>query len=114
MNVVKSYRGQVMIDINRAKGIFDRYGGIVRTYQLTEERIYYADIAYLMNAGLIEKVLTGYYQWIDPDNQSEGTGSFAWIPLCVTMATAIVHRLSGILLSANIPTERDLRLIIRL
>ena len=48
-----------MIDINRAKGMFDRYGGITRTYQLTEERIYYAEIAYLINAGLIEKVRTG-------------------------------------------------------
>ena len=47
-----------MIDINRAKGMFDRYGGIMRTYQLTEERIYYADTAYLINAGLIEKVCT--------------------------------------------------------
>lgn len=81
-----------MIDINRAKGIFDRYGGIVRTYQLTEERIYYADIAYLMNAGLIEKVRTGYYQWIDPDNQSEAATVIRLFPdgiLC--MDTALRH-----------------------
>ena len=81
-----------MIDINRAKGIFDRYGGIVRTYQLTEERIYYADIAYLMNAGLIEKVRTGYYQWIDPDNQSEAATVIKLFPdgiLC--MDTALRH-----------------------
>ena len=81
-----------MIEINRAKGIFDRYGGIMRTYQLTEERIYYADIAYLMNAGLIEKVRTGYYQWIDSDNQSEAATVIKLFPdgiLC--MDTALRH-----------------------
>ena len=31
-----------MFDISRAKEIFDRYGGIMRTYQLKEEKIYYA------------------------------------------------------------------------
>ena len=81
-----------MIEINRAKGIFDRYGGIMRTYQLTEERIYYADIAYLMNTGMIEKVRTGYYQWIDPDNQSEAATITRLFPdgiLC--MDTALRH-----------------------
>lgn len=81
-----------MFDINRAKSIFGRYGGIMRTYQLTEERIYYADIAYLINAGLIEKVRTGYYQWIDPDNQSEAATVIKLFPdgiLC--MDTALRH-----------------------
>ena len=81
-----------MIDINRAKGIFDRYGGIMRTYQLTEEKIYYADIADLMNAGLIEKIRTGYYQWIDPDNQSEAATITRLFPdgiMC--MDTALRH-----------------------
>ena len=62
------------------------------TFQLTEERIYYADIAYLMNAGLIEKVRTGYYQWLDPDNQSEAATVIKLFPdgiLC--MDTALRH-----------------------
>ena len=62
------------------------------TFQLTEERIYYADIVYLMNAGLIEKVRTGYYQWIDSDNQSEAATVIKLFPdgiLC--MDTALRH-----------------------
>ena len=81
-----------MIDINRAKGIFDRYGGIVRTYQLTEERIYYADIVYLMNVRLIEKVRTGYYQRIDPNNQSEAaTVIKLFLDGILCMDTALRH-----------------------
>lgn len=81
-----------MFDISRAKEIFDRYGGIMRTYQLKEEKIYYADIADLINAGLIEKVRTGYYQWIDPDNLSEVVTITRLYPdgiLC--MDTALMH-----------------------
>nr|WP_316616967.1 type IV toxin-antitoxin system AbiEi family antitoxin domain-containing protein [uncultured Ruminococcus sp.] len=81
-----------MFDISRAKEIFDRYGGIMRTYQLKEEKIYYADIADLINAGLIEKVRTGYYQWIDPDNLSEVVTITRLFPdgiLC--MDTALLH-----------------------
>ena len=81
-----------MFDISRAKEIFDRYGGIMRTYQLKEEKIYYADIADLINAGLIEKVRTGYYQWIDPDNLSEVVTITRLYPdgiLC--MDTALLH-----------------------
>ena len=81
-----------MFDISRAKEIFDRYGGIMRTYQLKEEKIYYADIADLIDAGLIEKVRTGYYQWIDPDNLSEVVTITRLYPdgiLC--MDTALLH-----------------------
>lgn len=81
-----------MFDISRAKEIFERYGGIMRTYQLKEEKIYYADIADLINAGLIEKVRTGYYQWIDPDNLSEVVTITRLYPdgiLC--MDTALLH-----------------------
>ena len=81
-----------MFDISRAKEIFARYGGIMRTYQLKEEKIYYADIADLINAGLIEKVRTGYYQWIDPDNLSEVVTITRLYPdgiLC--MDTALLH-----------------------
>ena len=60
-----------MREIEKVKLVFLRYGGIMRTYQMTEERIYYADICSLMNEGVIEKVRTGYYQWVDPDNLSE-------------------------------------------
>ena len=60
-----------MRDIEKIDKIFKRYGGLMRTYQLSDERIYYADIAYLLKEGLVEKVRTGYYQWVDNDNLSE-------------------------------------------
>lgn len=53
------------------KRIFDRYDGMMRTYQLSKEKIYYADIERLIKEGLIEKIRTGYYQWIDYENLSE-------------------------------------------
>ena len=81
-----------MRDINRAKEIFEQHGGMMRTSELSHEKIYYADINYLINAGLIEKVRTGYYQWIDPDNQSEAATVIRLFPdgiLC--MDTALRH-----------------------
>ena len=81
-----------MRDIKRAKEIFEQHGGMMRTSELSREKIYYADINYLINAGLIEKVRNGYYQWIDPDNQSEAATVIRLFPdgiLC--MDTALRH-----------------------
>ena len=81
-----------MRDIKRAKEIFEQHGGMMRTSELSREKIYYADINYLINAGLIEKVRAGYYQWIDPDNQSEAATVIRLFPdgiLC--MDTALRH-----------------------
>ena len=81
-----------MRDIKRAKEIFEQHGGMMRTSELSHEKIYYADINYLINAGLIEKLRTGYYQWIDPDNQSEAATVIRLFPdgiLC--MDTALRH-----------------------
>ena len=81
-----------MRDIKRAKEIFEQYGGMMRTSELSREKIYYADINYFINAGLIEKVRTGYYQWIDPDNLSEVVTITRLFPdgiLC--MDTALRH-----------------------
>lgn len=60
-----------MRDVNQVKEIFDRYGGMMRTFQLTEEKIYYKDIEALIHDGYVEKVRYGYYQWIDNENLSE-------------------------------------------
>lgn len=81
-----------MRDIKRAKEIFEQHGGMMRTSELSHEKIYYADINYLINAGLIEKIRTGYYQWLDPDNQSEAATVIRLFPdgiLC--MDTALRH-----------------------
>ena len=60
-----------MRDSEKIKEIFERYGGIMRTYQLTSEKIFYDDIQILIDDGLIEKIRTGYYQLIDSENPSE-------------------------------------------
>lgn len=81
-----------MRDIKRAKEIFEQHGGMMRTFELSHKKIYYADINYFINEGLIEKIRTGYYQWIDPDNQSEAatvTRLFSDGILC--MDTALRH-----------------------
>ena len=81
-----------MRDINTAKEIFDRYNGMMRTSELSKEKIYYADIAWLIQSGAVEKVRHGYYQWIDPDTQSEAATVIRLFPdgiLC--MDTALRH-----------------------
>ena len=60
-----------MHDIQDVKEIFAQHGGIMRRTELSQEKIYYHEITKLINEGFIEKVRTGYYQWIDMDNLSE-------------------------------------------
>lgn len=60
-----------MKNLSDIKNIFDSYGGLMRTAQLSEEHIYYSNIANLLRDGYIEKVRYGYYQWIDKENLSE-------------------------------------------
>ena len=60
-----------MRDIKKAKELFLNHGGIMRTFQLSNEKIYYADISYLIKEGFIEKIRNGYYQWIDCDDPNE-------------------------------------------
>lgn len=45
--------------------IFERYGGIMRTCELTEEGISYRALRKLMEEGSVEKIKYGYYQWQD-------------------------------------------------
>lgn len=81
-----------MRDIAKIQSIFQNYGGMMRTYQLSQEKIYYADIALLLKKGVVEKVRTGYYQWIDRENLSEAATVTRLFPdgiLC--MDTALRH-----------------------
>lgn len=59
------------MDVQRYKQIFEHYGGMMRTKELEQEKIYYHNIQQLMEAGHMEKVRYGYYQWVDPDDFSE-------------------------------------------
>ena len=81
-----------MRDIEKVKQIFSENNGMMRTGQLTKAKIYYADIAHLLEKGYIEKVRTGYYQWVDSQNFSEVVTVAQLFPdgiLC--MDTALRH-----------------------
>ena len=60
-----------MRDLARIEEIFRENGWMMRTYQLSQQKIYYADILFLLREGKIDKVRTGYYQWIDREDLSE-------------------------------------------
>lgn len=60
-----------MHDVQCYKNIFDKYGGMMRTTQLAEEKIFYPQREKLIADGYVEKIRRGYYQWINPDDFSE-------------------------------------------
>lgn len=60
-----------MRNIEWYKRIFDRYGGMMRAKQLEQENIFYRNIQKLIREGYVEKIRTGYYQWINPHDFSE-------------------------------------------
>ena len=60
-----------MHDVQYYKSIFDKYGGMMRTTKLAEEKIFYPQREKLIADGYVEKIRRGYYQWIDPDDFSE-------------------------------------------
>ena len=60
-----------MHNVQYYKSIFDKYGGMMRTSQLAEEKIFYPQREKLIADGYVEKIRWGYYQWIDPDDFSE-------------------------------------------
>lgn len=60
-----------MHDVQYYKSIFDKYGGMMRTTQLAEEKIFYPQREKLVADGYVEKIRRGYYQWISPDDFSE-------------------------------------------
>jgi len=59
------------MDIQHYKDIFENYGGMMRTKELEQEKIRYRNVQQLIEAGLVEKVRYGYYQWVDPDDFRE-------------------------------------------
>lgn len=60
-----------MHDVQYYKSIFNKYGGMMRTTQLAEEKIFYPQREKLIADGYVEKIRRGYYQWINPDDFSE-------------------------------------------
>ena len=81
-----------MCRIDRVCETFSQYGGMMRTNQLSDEKIYYKDIQELIQSGHIEKIRTGYYQWIDYENLSEVSTVVQLFPDAIfCMETALRH-----------------------
>ena len=93
-----------MQDVQYYKSIFDRYGGVMRTTQLAEEKVFYPQREKLLEDGYIEKVKRGYYQWIDPHDFSEvGTVIRLFPDAILCMDTVTVLPATGIWRSARTP-----------
>ena len=79
-----------MYDVQYYKEIFDRYGGMMRTTQLAEEKVFYPQREMLIADGYVEKVRRGYYQWVNPDDFSEaGTVTRLFPDAILCMDTAL-------------------------
>jgi predicted transcriptional regulator of viral defense system len=79
-----------MYDVQYYKEIFDRYGGMMRTTQLAEEKVFYPQRQKLMEDGHIEKVRRGYYQWNSSEDFSEvGTITRLFPDAILCMDTAL-------------------------
>ena len=79
-----------MHDVQYYKSIFDKYGGMMRTTQLAEEKIFYPQREKLIADGHVEKIRRGYYQWINPDDFSEvGTVIHLFPDAILCMDTAL-------------------------
>ena len=53
------------------KEIFEHYGGVMRTCELTKEGISYQMLQKLLVSGEVEKIKYGYYQWQDEKAYTE-------------------------------------------
>lgn len=82
--------------------VFSKYGGIMRTGELTKEGITYSVLQKLIAEGNVEKIKYGYYQWQDEKAFSEITVLVSLFPeaiLCdmtATMYYGYTDRMPGI------------------
>ena len=60
-----------MHNIDNIREIFKRYGGMMRTNELSKEKLYYFSIQKLLEDGYIEKVRFGYYRWAENTESNE-------------------------------------------
>ena len=88
----KSIVSQVhtMKSVEEYKEIFNRYGGMMRSKELQQERILYRPLQKLIECGLVEKERYGYYQWVDQEDFSEITTLIRLFPVAILcMGTAL-------------------------
>lgn len=86
------------------ESIFERYGGIMRTCELTREGISYQVLQNLIEQGRVEKIKYGYYQWQDEKAFTEVSVITALFPEAIIwtcqlrciMVIRIVRQESGI------------------
>lgn len=84
------------------KKIFDKYNGIMRTCELTNEGLTYQMLQDLIAKGYVEKIKYGYYQWQDERAFSEVAVIAALFPKAIIcdMSAAMYYgytdRVSGV------------------
>ncbi len=62
-----------MYNIAEVEKVFSQHSGVMRNKDLQNHRIYYRDVAKLIEDGYIEKIKYGYYQWQDEKAFSEAS-----------------------------------------
>lgn len=90
--------------------IFAEHGGIMRTCDLHDARLYYSDIQALTQRGVIEKIRYGYYQWIDKENMSEAltvTRLFPDAILCMDTALFYYRYSDRVPLAWHLAVSKD-------
>lgn len=79
-----------MYEVDYCKKIFALHGGIMRAKELEDEKIFYQKRQRLIDEGYVEKVRTGYYQWVDPEDFSEASTVSRLFPdAIICMETAL-------------------------
>ncbi len=51
--------------LEKIKNIFLQYDGVMSTAELSNEKVYYNDIKFLLESGYIEKIRRGFYHWYE-------------------------------------------------
>ena len=84
------------------QALFNRYGGIMRTCELTKEGISYQTLQKLIDEGDVEKIKYGYYQWQDEKAFTEASVITSLFPdaiicnLSAAMYYGYVDRVPGV------------------
>lgn len=58
-------------DIEKIRYAFGKHNNVMTTSELSEQKLYYADIKQLLDEGYIDRVKRGYYQWVKDVDFSE-------------------------------------------
>lgn len=60
-----------MENIVRYRQLFEIYGGVMRTKELTNEKVFYNSVQWLFKKGYITKIKTGLYRWGQANSAEE-------------------------------------------